>query len=150
MDEDKLQISPPLFLIGKKIWCWRCQTKMSVVAILAPHVEDTENQVCILSDIVELPKDVLSYIQKRVPTFKLKFSKTVEQKYYANTCPNCGVLSGDFFLHSEPDAPFFPTDEEKAQSLYLTKIPLSNSIVAKASLSMGCGELILNNAKKIA
>ena len=150
MDEDKLQISPPLFLIGKKIWCWRCQTKMSVVAILAPHVEDTENQVCLLSDIVELPKDVLSYIQKRVPTFKLKFSKTVGQKYYANTCPNCGVLSGDFFLHSEPDAPFFPTDEEKAQSLYLTKIPLSNPIVAKASLSMGCGELILNNAKKIA
>ena len=123
---------------------------MSVVAILAIHVEDTENQVCILSDILELPEMVLSYIQKRVPTFKLKFSKTVGQKYYANTCPKCGILSGDFFLHSEPGAPFFPTDEEEAKSIYMTEIPLSNPIVARASLSIGVGELIVDNAKKIA
>jgi len=150
MDEDKLEITPPLYLIGKRIWCWRCETKMSVVAILAIHVEDTENQVCILSDIVELPEMILSYIQKRVPTFKLKFSKTVGQKYYANTCPKCGILSGDFFLHSEPGAPFFPTDEDEAKSIYMTEIPLSNPIVARASLSIGVGELIVDNAKKIA
>ena len=149
LDTSIFQINPPLYLVGKKIWCWRCENKMSVVAILAPHVEDTENQVCLLTDIVQLPEDVLFYIQKRVPTFKFKFSKTAGQKYYANTCPNCGVLSGDFYLHSEPEAPFFPTEEEEAQSLYMTEIPLSNPIEAKASLSIGVGELILNNAKKI-
>ncbi len=150
MDEDKHKIDPPLYSIGKKIWCWRCETKMTVVAILAPNVEDTENEVCILSDIVELPEGILLYIQKRVPTFRFKFSKTVEQKYYANTCPNCRALSGDYFLHSEPGAPFFPTDEEEAQSLYITEIPLSKPFIAKASLCSGVGELILDNAKKIA
>ena len=122
---------------------------MPVITLLAPHVEDTEKQVCVLADIDELPKEVLLYIQKRVPTFKRKHSKMAGKKYFANTCPKCGVMSGDFFLHSEPGAPFFPTEEEEAKSLYMTEIPLSGSITAKASLCLGTGDLILENAKKI-
>jgi len=140
---------PPLYLIGKKIYCWRCDSKMPVVTLLAPHVENAESEICLLSDIVELPKDVLSHIQNRVPTFRLKFSKMAGQKYFGNTCPECGVLSGDFFLHSEPGAPFFPENEKEAKSLYLTEIPLSTAISVKASLSVGVGEMILNNAKKV-
>ena len=79
----------------------------------------------------------------------IRFSKMAGQKYFGNTCPKCGVLSGEFFLHSEPGAPFFPVDEKEARSLYLTEIPLSTAISVKASLSMGVGELILSNAKKI-
>ena len=150
MEEDSLKIYPPLYLVGMKIYCWKCQTKMPVVTILAPNIEDTENEVCILSDIVGLPEEVLTYIQKRVPTFKFKYSKTVGSKYYANTCPSCGVLSGDFFLHSEPGAPFFPTDEKEASFLYRTEIPIEGSVFVQASLNMGTGELILNHAKKIA
>ena len=101
---------------------------MSAVAILAPNIEDTDNQVCVLSEIEDMPAEVLNYIQKRVPTFKLKYSKTVGQKYYANTCPDCGSLSGDFFLHSEPGAPFFPTDEREASLLYMTRIPIERPI----------------------
>lgn len=122
---------------------------MSVIALLAPHIEDTENQVCVLSNIDELPKEVLLYIQKRVPTFKRKYSKMAGKKYFASTCPKCGVMSGDFFLHSEPGAPFFPTEEKEAKSLYMTEIPLSGSITAKASLCLGTGDFILENAKKI-
>jgi hypothetical protein len=81
---------------------------MPVVAILAPRVAGTEGEVCILSEITELPEAILAYIQRRVPTFKLTFSKTIEQKYFANTCPKCAMLSGDFHLHEEPGAPFFP------------------------------------------
>jgi hypothetical protein len=87
---------------------------MPVFALLAPHVEDTENEICLLSDIVELPKDVLSHIQNKVPTFRLKFSKMGGQKYFGNTCPKCGVLSGDFFLHSE-QAPFFSRKRERSE-----------------------------------
>ena len=147
--DNVLKISPPLYMIGQKICCWRCDTKMSVIALLAPHVEDTENGICILADIDELPNEVLSYIQKRVPTFKRKFSKMAGKKYYANTCPKCGVLFGDFFLHDEPGAPFFPTEPDQARSLYITEIPLTGPITAKASLSVGVGDLILENAKKI-
>ncbi len=72
---------------------------------LVSHVEDTEEQVCILSEIERMPDEIIHYIQSRVPSYKLKYSKTVAQKYFANTCPKCGMLSGDFYLHSEPGAP---------------------------------------------
>jgi len=148
-DDEKLKIKAPLYLIGKKIECWRCAARMSVVAILAPKVEGTDNEICILTNIRHLPKDVIAYIQRRVPTFKLKYSKTEEEKYFANTCPKCGVLSGDFFLHLEPGAPFFPTEEDEARSLYLTEIPLSGHITVAASFSMGAGDMILECAKRI-
>ena len=145
-----MKILPPLYLVGMKINCWKCQNRMPAVAILAPNIEDTDNEVCILSDIVDLPDEVLGYIQKRVPSFKFKYSKIVGNKYFANTCPSCGVISGDFFLHSEPGAPFFPTDEEEASLLYQTEIPIEGPILVQAGLHMGTGELILNHAKQIA
>jgi len=122
---------------------------MPVIAILAPKVEGNAGEICILSEITELPDAVLAYIQGRVPTFKLKFSKTVGQKYFASTCPKCGVLSGDFHLHSEPGAPFFPTDKREAASLYMTQIPVLGRIHARASIDMDCSDLILKNAGRI-
>jgi hypothetical protein len=149
MDDDKLKINPPLFMVGIKIHCWRCEAKMPVISLLAPNVDNTEDQVCLLSGIENLPNQVLSFIQIRVPTFKLKFSKTANTKYFANTCPKCGVLYGDFFLHDEPGAPFFPEDEEDAKSLYIKEIPISRPVQIKAGLSLGLGEIILSNAKKV-
>jgi hypothetical protein len=86
---------------------------MAAIALLAPNVDDAEGQVCVLSDIDDMPQDVLSFIQRKVLTFKLRYSKMAGKKYFANTCPKCGVLYGDFFLHAEPGAPFFPSDEEQ-------------------------------------
>ena len=150
MVDDTLLIQPPLYLVGMKIYCWQCQSKMPVVAIVAPNVSGIEDDVCILSEIAELSGDVLEYVQNRVPTFKYRFSKTVRAKYYANTCPSCGVISGDFFLHSEPGAPFFPTDEDEASSLYLVEIPIKNKkIEVRSSFHVGTGELILKYAKRI-
>jgi hypothetical protein len=137
-------------MAGMKIACWKCGERMPVVALLAPVVEGLEHEVCILSGIVTLPDEVRSYVQKRVPTFQLRYSKTVEGKYYANTCPSCGMLSGDFFLHSEPGAPFFPTCETEAGLLYLTEIPIRGLVRIQAGYHMGTGELILNHAKRIA
>ena len=68
------------------------------------------------------------------PTFKFKYSKTIGSKYFANTCPICGVISGDFFLHSEPGVPFFPTDEEEASLLYQAEIPLEGPIIVHSGL----------------
>ena len=150
MDEDFLRIKPPIYLIGKKIGCWRCGERMPVVALLVSAVEDAENDVCVLSEVVALPEDVLSYIQKRVSTYQFRYSKTVQGNYYANTCPSCGMLSGDFFLHSEPGAPFFPMDEKEASLLYLTEIPIQGLIYIRSGFHAGTGDLILKHAKRIA
>lgn len=150
MTDNTLEIIPPLYLVGMKIYCWKCQSKMSAVTILAPNVVEMDNQICVLSEIMELPLEVLKYVQSRVPSFKLKYSKTVGYKYYANTCQKCGSLSGDFYLHSEPGAPFFPTDEHEASQLYMTIIPTEKTLSVKTSYHIGTGDLILNNAKQIA
>lgn len=46
-------------------------------------------------------------------TVQYRFSKTVGDKYWVNTCPYCQSIQGDFFLYSEPDGPFFALDCEE-------------------------------------
>ena len=80
--------------------------------------------------------------------FKRKFSRTARSEYLANTCPKCGVMSGDFYLHSEPGGPFFPTTEEGARRLTIEEIPLPTSIRVRAGVGMGTGDLILKYGKR--
>ena len=150
MDHDIVKIKPPLYLVGMKINCWKCGSRMPAVAIVASRIDGEADEVCTLCDITELPNDVLSFVQSRVPTFQLKYSKTVGGKYYANVCPKCHMLSGDFFLHSEPEAPFFPTDARQASRLYLTEIPAKDAVSVQASYHVGTGELMLEHATRIA
>lgn len=150
MDDDALTVSPPIYMVGMKIGCWKCGQRMPAIALVAPLVEGADDDVCVLCDIVDLPQEILSYVQQRVPTFQLRYSKTVQGRYYANTCPKCGVLSGDFYLHSEPGAPFFPTCKDEAALLYLTQIPIQRSVRIESGFHVGVGELILNHAKRIA
>ena len=146
--EDSLKISPPLYLVEGIETCWKCNKQTQVFSLLAPNIENTENEVCMLSDIESLPSEVLSFIQQLAPNFKLTFSKMAGNEYYGNACCKCGVLIGDFFLHSEPDGAFFPGGEEEAKSLYLVEVPIVEVVRAEASLHMGSGDLILENAKK--
>ena len=136
-------------MIGRKIPCWRCETNMPIIALLAPKIDDTEDQVGVLSGIENIPGDILRFIQSRVPTFKLKYSKMAGEKYFANTCPKCGVIYGDFFLHDEPGAPFFPVDEDAARFLYIKEIPTTEYVEISASIGFGIGEIILSNAKSV-
>ena len=142
-------IEPPLYMIGMKTSCWRCQARMPVIALLAPRVVDADGQVCVLGQIEELPEDILAFIQQKVPTFRFRTSRMGGTRYFANTCPKCKVISGHFFLHAEPGAPFFPTSEEEARSLYMKEIPLLRSVEVDASPGLGIGELIMENAKRI-
>ncbi len=148
MGRGMTRIDPPLYLASTTITCWRCGSRMPAVAIIAPNVPGTEGTVCILSETQSLPGNIRAFIQKRFPSYKLSYSKTIRSKYYANTCPRCGVLSGDFFLHSEPGAPFFPISAEDAAHLSLVEIPADSPIDVQAGLGMGPGEIILQHARK--
>ena len=105
-------------------------------------------RLCGVLDYVEcrsLPGSVRCFIQKRFPSFRLRYSKTTRSEYYANTCPRCNVLAGDFYLHSEPGGPFFPTTEAEAGRLKVEEIPIAGPIEVEASFGVGCGELILEH-----
>lgn len=143
MDTEKTTIDLPIYLASTTISCWRCGADMPAVGLIAPNVKDSEGEVCVLSDIAELPEKVVAFVQARFPSFKRTFSKTTRTEYYANTCPKCGVLSGDFYLHSEPGGPFFPESEADAAQLLVEQIPLDGAIEVEASLGVGCGDFIL-------
>ena len=139
-------------MAGKKIPCWKRGERMSVIALIAPKTDDPEigDEVCILASITDMPKDLLERIQTRVSNFQMKYSKTVGQSYYANTCPKCKSLSGDFFLHSEPGGPFFPIDENEAKELYIVELPISEPAEIEGECHFGTGDLIVKNAQRIA
>jgi len=100
---------------------------MPVVAILCENIEAPDDGPYILSNTEELPPELTRFIQERCPTFRLTYSKTVGGRYFANNCPNCGVMSGDFYLHSEPGAPFFPTEPNEAASLSSSDLGIGGS-----------------------
>ena len=149
MHDSLIQIDPPLYLAHTMISCWRCGVGMPAIALVAPNVAEAEGEICILSEVEELPEVVLRFVRNRFPSFKLKYSKTLGSRYHANTCPKCGVISGDFYLHSEPGAPFFPTTEEEAKQLTLEAIPLAGPITIRAGVGVGAGDLILEHARKL-
>ncbi len=143
-----MQINSPIYLASKTVGCWKCQERMFAVAIIAPNVSEEEGQVCILCDIKSLPENLLMFIEKRFPSFILKHSNTVKSEYYGNTCPKCGVLYGDFYLHSEPGGAFFPMSEEEAQCLTVEQFPIDTPIEVESGFHVGRGDLILEYGKK--
>ena len=71
--------------------CWKC--KREIIVFAWPKASEWNNSA---------PK------VKPVPrTIQYRYSKTVGGKYWANTCPRCNSIQGDWFLFSDPDGPFF-------------------------------------------
>ncbi|NNG66404.1 competence protein CoiA family protein [Caldanaerobacter subterraneus] len=70
--------------------CWKCKREI-LVFTWAGHTSLDKRA----------PK------KKPIPsTIQYRYSKTAKQKYWANVCPYCGAIQGDWFLYDEPDNPF--------------------------------------------
>ena len=145
----KIVLTPPIYLASADMECWKCGSKMKVVAIIATGSIETLGNVITLNNIESLPDNILEYIQKYYPTFKLIHSKTMDMKYYANTCPACGVVAGDFFVHFEPDSPLFPISEEEAACIDVEEIPFSQEFKITSGYSMGIEDIILEKGNRI-
>lgn len=80
--------------------CWKC--KREIIIFTWPR-DETDNSVA--PKIMPAPK-----------TVQFRYSKTVGGKYWANTCPFCQSIQGDFFLYNEPDGSFFGLNCEEDSS----------------------------------
>ena len=148
MDDGRFQLDLPIHLVTGDWGCWRCGESMTVAAILCENVGSSDVGPYILTNTVELPTTVIAFIQKRCPTYRLKYSRTVDRKYFANNCPKCGMISGDFYLHSEPGGPFFPTNQEEASALTIETITVDKKYFVRSGCGYGTAELILQFAKR--
>jgi len=65
---------------------------------------------------------------QRPSTVQFRYSSAAGKKYWANICPYCHSLQGDFFLYMEPDGPFFCdlslTDDPESFKVDMLRIAL--------------------------
>jgi hypothetical protein len=128
-DQEFIRLHGPVQLASAEVSCWKCHRSTPVHALLAADVEEFTpgeepmrlEQPTFVYDISPdaLPPTVKATAAKVAPNFKPLFSRTVGETSWANACVHCGLLQGAFFLHSEPDGPFFggPEDFDGAKVL---------------------------------
>ena len=121
-EEEFIRLHGPVQLATTTAKCWKCHRPTPVHALLAADVEEFApgeesmriEQPSLVYEISEdaLPPEVMGAVAKAAPNFKPLFSRTVGETSWANACVHCGLLQGAFFLHNEPDGPFFGGPEE--------------------------------------
>lgn len=112
-----VRLGGPIELAKAQIDCWKCGHETPVVAVVAGQVEEFEEGVsCGASEEAafvydigagDMPVMLTTALQAHAPHFKPTRSRTLSETTWANTCAHCDALQGAFFLHSEPDGPFF-------------------------------------------
>ena len=74
--------------------CWKCSDEMKIALI---------DQERALVGPREFSPDQVRIATERGALLKEKYSRTMGERYLANTCPNCDFMTGDFYLHHHYD-----------------------------------------------
>ena len=91
-------------LLRSAVRCWACR---KATAVLSIGGFDEFEQLRAITGVKAVSDDLDAQLKRDHPYFKLTHSKTTDTWSYANVCEHCGKLQGDFYLHNEPDGPFF-------------------------------------------
>lgn len=110
--------------------CWKCHEQISVSTFLLDDYyelsqyeddalglsflnwESVHNQ-SFVSNITLLDQSALAEIVKENPHYRKTYSKTLNGAYFANNCPHCHMLQGDFNLYQEPGAVFYDCRDQR-------------------------------------
>lgn len=112
----------PIELVTAEVSCWKCHKPTPVHAIQVADVEEFEpdeepDRLEAATFVYELstnalPSGLRAELATRAPNYRPLYSRTVGATSWANACIHCRLLQGAFFLHHEPDGPFFGGPEE--------------------------------------
>lgn len=72
-----------------------------------------------IPSIIKISAVAEQKIQQLSSSYHLGYSRAANGSYYANHCPKCKRLQGDFMLHEEPGGVFFPISTEQASRIKL-------------------------------
>ncbi len=112
MDTDSHLIAP-VYLLSSTIECYSCDEVTIVHCIAASGVseEDEPEEVGVrlrlLSNVEQIDNAILPKLGEMAPAYHTNRSMTQGRRVWMNHCVHCGAKQGDFYLHSEPDGPFF-------------------------------------------
>lgn len=93
-------------IVDAIIQCWSCKAETPVTTLAA---KDSDGEWEGVRYVQGVDPVLTAYLTARTH-FRMAYSRTTRQWSYKNRCV-CGALQGDFFLHSEPDGPFFSLSE---------------------------------------
>jgi hypothetical protein len=124
-DEESFSVtSDSAYLVCAPTTCWKCGGAIEVATIYCKAgTVDGESLSAFRVSSVTSVEPALARELNRSPFFRLAYSRTAGEEYWANHCGHCDALQGDFFLHSEPDGPFFVMDEEALTTMKLIALP---------------------------
>lgn len=118
----------PLTLATAEVLCWKCGLATTVAALVASSVVDLDADaqgkgsgsfVHSIGD-ADMPGELVELLAAAAPLYRPVFSNTLGETTWANACEHCGALQGAWFLHDEPDGPFFgPPSEFKGATRQL-------------------------------
>jgi hypothetical protein len=112
----KLRLKGPIRLACSHVTCWKCERTTPVFAIEASDLKNLEDgdlsqplgkPVFVYAIAGNLPASLQAGLTEHAPNYRPTFSRTTGETSWANQCVHCRSLQGGFFLHSEPDGPFF-------------------------------------------
>lgn len=111
----------PIYLRSAEESCYSCGEITQVFCVAAKGVVDEEvedghisrelyesNDGPIrISNLESIDPRVDALLKLQAPNYRMALSKTQSATVYMNHCDHCGAKQGDFYLHNEPDGPFF-------------------------------------------
>lgn len=124
-------VTKELYIVEATRKCWKCGKETPVICFGVRDWYDRElngesfHSWKFVSVLSRLPEEIFSYIKDNF-NFKLKYSNSLRQKYYANCCKWCDSLQGNNYLFGEVlESPFYINDIASAQKLIMHRIKLS-------------------------
>lgn len=132
--------------------CFKCKHSTKVVSFATNYYVMTDDESKVLNrdinfvnDVDNIPMNLQKYLNTNYNFYK-GYSRTTNTYYYGNHCTNCGVLQGNFFLHCEPDSPFFIDSEECAKDLVVYVIKLKYDLELIGSVGWGSEDFLVEKS----
>lgn len=114
---NKIQLPSTYYRHGLCL-CWRCRREIVVFSWPRDGIHDKRTP-----KVRSIPRII-----------RYRISKTINDIYWANTCPYCRSIQGDYFLHDEPDGPFFGVNVYEDSSVAFKKDMMH---IAKQAVEIG-------------
>jgi hypothetical protein len=128
--------SQTYYVAGTEAPCLRCGLPTRLLALAVPHSHETldgdspdlldewqrANFSAFLFYVGHLPESVQTRLNQLSPHFRLEYSTTTLNTYWANHCEHCGAFLEDHDLHCEPDGAFLPSSEDAAAGIELLQV----------------------------
>lgn len=124
--EYSLRAIAPFYIVQSKHDCYKCNKPSLVVTLAASGCygdeEGNSEESVIFSYVTDVPDWLRILLEDEYPCYFFDWSHTAGESYYINHCEHCGVILGDFFLHSKPDGAFFLQTPEDAITIDMVEL----------------------------